>query len=251
MSAPTAPPGPETAAAPRVPRRLLFRFLILVLLVGTGFALLRWSPLAGYMTKDTLISTFATLRSSWWAPFALIAAYTILLPLGVPASPLVVAGGLVFGVVQGAVYNVTGTFLGAAVTYFLGRWLGRDFVVHLAGKRLKKVERVIARRGFWGLVGVRFLPLPFALVNYCASLAGVRPGLFLTTTALGTALPVILFTYFADTLSRAATGDRSGIYLQLAAALLLLLLISFIPPYWTGRQRKRKLQTRREERRGR
>lgn len=251
MSDPTAPPGPAATTAPRIPRRLLFRFLVLVLLVGTGFALLRWSPLASYLSKEALTSMFATLRSAWWAPLVLIAAYMVLLPLGIPASPLVVAGGLVFGVVLGSIYNVTGTFLGGAVSYFLGRWLGRDFVVHLAGKRLKKVERVISRRGFWGMVGVRFLPLPFALVNYCAALAGVRPGLFLTSTALGTALPVILFTYFADTLSRAATGDRSGIYLQLAAALLLLLLISFIPPYWTGRQRKRKLHLRRTERRER
>lgn len=221
------------------------------MLVGTGFALLRWSPLADYLTGERLTATFAELRSTWWAPAILIVAYVVLCPLGVPASPMMITGGVVFGLVQGSAYNVFGVFLGGALSYFLGRWLGRDFVVHLAGKRLKKVERVIARRGFWGMVGVRFLPLPFPVLNYCAALAGVRPGLFLTSTALGVTPTVILFTYFADTLSRAATGERSGIYLQLAAAGLLLLLLSLLPPVWTGRQRRMKYRRLREQRKGR
>lgn len=244
-----SPVPPE--AAPRVPRRLIFRFLILVLLVGTGLALLRWSPLGEYLTGEKLRATIEMLRDSWWAPVALIAAFVILCPLGVPASPMVIAGGVIFGVVVGSFYNILGTFLGGAASYFLGRWLGRDFVQHLAGKRLKKVERAIARRGFWGMVGARFVPLPFALVNYCAALAGVRPGLFLVTTLIGLMPTQIIFTYFADTLSRAATGDRAGIYQQLAVAGVLLLLLSLVPQIWTGRQRRKRLRVHRERRRGR
>jgi uncharacterized membrane protein YdjX (TVP38/TMEM64 family) len=245
------PPVSPPEATPRVPRRLIFRFLILVVLVGTGFALLRWSPLGDYLTGEKLSATIDMLRDSWWAPVALIAAFVILCPLGIPASPMVIAGGVIFGVVLGSFYNILGTFLGAMASYFLGRWLGRDFVVHLAGKRLKKVERAIGRRGFWGLVGVRFLPLPFALVNYCAALAGVRPGMFLVSTLIGLMPTQIIFTYFADTLSRAATGERSGIYLQLGAAGLLLLLLSLVPQIWNGQQRRRKLRGHRDRRRGR
>lgn len=251
MQAPPVPPASSPEAAPRIPRRLIFRFLILVMMVGTGFALLRWSPLADYLTGDRMMEVFDTLRSSWWAPAALIAALVVLCPLGVPASPMVITGGVIFGVMAGSFYNILGTFLAGAVSYFLGRWLGRDFVVHLAGKRLKKVERAIARRGFWGMVGIRFLPLPYALVNYCAALAGVRPRVFLASTLIGLTPTLILFTYFADTLSRAATGDRSGIYLQLATAGLLLLLLSLVPQIWTGRQRRRKLRDLRDRRRGR
>ncbi len=234
-----------------MPRRLLVRFLILVVLVGTGFVLLRWSPLAEYLTGEKLTEIIEMLRANRWAPVALIAAFVILCPLGVPASPMVIAGGVIFGVVVGSFYNILGTFLGATASYFLGRSLGRDFVVHLAGKRLKKVERAISRRGFWGMVGVRFLPLPFALVNYCAALAGVRPGLFLVSSLIGLMPTQIIFTYFADTLSRAATGERSGIYLQLGAAGLLLLLLSLLPQVWTVQQRRRKLRFHRERRRGR
>ena len=221
-----------------MPRHLLLRFLALIAIVGVGFAVLRWTPLADYLTVEKVAAVLERLRGAWWAPMALIASYVILCPLGVPATPMMIAGGMVFGVFLGSVYNVIGVFLGGAATYFMGRGLGRDFVLHLAGKRLKKVERAIARRGFWGLVGVRFMPLPYPLVNYCAALAGVPPGLFLTTTAIGLIPGVTVFTYFAALLTKAASGNRSGIILQFAIASVLLLLLTFIPQIWTMRKRR-------------
>jgi uncharacterized membrane protein YdjX (TVP38/TMEM64 family)/predicted metal-dependent hydrolase len=229
---------PVLKPAPLVPRPLLIRFLTLVAILVTGFVVLRWTPLADQMTVERISALFDRLRETWWAPAALLACYVILCPLGVPASPMMITGGIVFGTALGSVYNTLGVFLGGASTYFLGRVLGRDFVLHLAGKRLKKVERAIARRGFWSLVGVRFLPLPFPVVNYCAALAGIRPSLFLATTAIGIVPGVVLFTYFASTLSKLAAQDRSGVYLQLALASLLLLLVTLIPQVMAGRKRR-------------
>lgn len=225
-----------------MPRHLLLRFLVLVVIVGAGFAVLRWTPLADYLTVEKVSALLSRLRGAWWAPLALMASYLILCPLGVPATPMMIAGGMVFGIVLGSVYNVIGVFLGGAATYYLGRGLGRDFVLHLAGNRLKKVERTIARRGFWGLVGVRFLPLPYPLVNYCAALAGVPPGLFLITTAIGLIPGVTVFTYFAALLTRAASGNRSGIIIQFIVASVLLLLLTFIPQVWTTRKRRARYQ---------
>jgi uncharacterized membrane protein YdjX (TVP38/TMEM64 family) len=221
-----------------VPRHLLLRFLVLVAIVGTGFAVLRWTPLADWLTVEKVSALLDRLRDAWWAPVALIASYIVLCPLGVPATPMMVAGGMVFGPVMGSVYNIVGTFLGGGATYFLGRGLGRGFVLHLVGNRLKRVERTIARRGFWGLVGLRFLPVPYPLVNYTAALAGVRPALFLITTAIGLIPGVAVFTYFASLLTKAASGDRSGIYVQFAVASLLLLLLTVIPQVWTMRKRR-------------
>jgi uncharacterized membrane protein YdjX (TVP38/TMEM64 family) len=221
-----------------VPRHLLLRFLILVVIVVAGFAVLRWTPLSQYLTVARISALFDQLRETWWAPAALILAYIVLCPLGVPASPMMIAGGMVFGPVWGSVYNVTGTFLGGTATYFLGRGLGRDFVRHLAGSKLKRVERLIARRGFWGLVGIRFLPIPYPLVNYTAALAGIRPALFMTTTALGLIPGATVYTYFASLLPKAASGDLSGIVGKLAAISATMLLLTFIPQIWDARKRR-------------
>jgi phospholipase D1/2 len=245
---------PEQHHGRRIPRPLLYRFIALVVIVGTGFAVLRWSPMAAYLNKEEILALFDRLRDTWWAPGLLVLCYAVLCPLGVPATPMMIAGGMVWGVLWGSVYNVTGIFLGAASTYWLGRVLGRDFILHLFGNRLRRVERMVARRGgFWSLAGVRFLPLPFALVNYCAAFVGIRPGLFLGATAVGLSMTVPIFTYFAHALSRAATGNRSGVYMQLGIAMALLMMVILLPRLWQGRKRKeryRETLARRQSRRG-
>jgi uncharacterized membrane protein YdjX (TVP38/TMEM64 family) len=222
-----------------VPRHLVLRGAVLVVIVLAGLAAFHWSPLAGLLSKEAILSTLDRLRGAWWSPIALIAGYALLCPVGFPPSPLMVAGGVVFGPVYGSLYNIVGIFLGAATTFTMGRHLGRDLVIHLAGKRMKRVERALTRRaGLWSLAGVRFLPLPFVLVNYGAALAGIRPGLFLGSSLLGLALSVPIFTYFASAIARAATGDRTGVYVQLAVAVSLLILITLIPRVLAARRRR-------------
>ena len=236
----------DRSPSPRVPRRLLLRFLLLPALLLGGYAAVRWTPLAGYLSGPALAAAIASLRHSWWAPGLLIAGYLVLSPVGVPATPLMIAGGVVFGGALGSLYNIAGVILGAASSYFLGRLLGRDFVRHLAGHRLRKVETAIGRRGFWNLVAVRFLPLPFPLVNYGAALAGVRPPLFLATTALGVTPTVIIYTFFFAAVAHAAAGHRGRIYLQLAAALVLLLAVTLTPQLLRARRRRQRLASLRE-----
>jgi len=223
----------------RVPRRALVRAAILVVIVVAGFAALRWSPLAGLLTKEASLSTLDRLRGAWWSPVALIAGFVLLCPVGMPPTPLLIAGSVVFGPVYGTLYNIAGTFLGAASTYYLGRHLAHDLVAHLAGKHMKRVERALTRRGgLWSMAGVRFLPLPFVLVNYGAALAGIRPGLFLGSSLLGFCLSVPLLTYFFSAIARAATEERTGVYLQLAAAILLMISITVIPRILAARKRR-------------
>jgi uncharacterized membrane protein YdjX (TVP38/TMEM64 family) len=234
-----------------VPRHLLLRFLVLVAIVVTGFAVMRWTPLAQYLTVERASALLAQLRQTWWAPLALIGTYIVLCPLFVPASPMMIAGGIVFGPVWGTIYNITGTFLGGSLSYFLGRFLGRDFVRHVLGHRLKRVEQRIARRGFWSLVGIRFLPVPYPLINYTAALAGVRPGLFLPTTAIGLIPGNIVFSYFASLIPRAASGDRSGLILQFVCATAALILLTAIPQIWAARKRRERYREIREARKTR
>jgi uncharacterized membrane protein YdjX (TVP38/TMEM64 family) len=234
---------PETApGGRRIPRKLLLRFGLLVALVVGGFLTLELSPLGKHLNPHDLLAYFEQIRHSPWAPAALLVAYLILCPMGVPATPLMVTGAVLFGVFWGSVWNLLGTLSGGILTYFLGRLLGRDFVAHFAGHRLKKIEQQIARRGFWGLVGIRFLPIPFAVVNYTEALVGISPALFLPTLTLGLIPPIILYTYAASAVANAATGERSHVYLNVALAIGLLACLMFAPQVIVGRKRKRRLE---------
>lgn len=185
----------------QIPFKVWLRLSILVAMLVGGAALILWTPLGDYFTEEAMIALLEDVRSLWWTPLALIAAYAIITPLGfIPVSPLLVAGGFVFGPFWGSVYNVTGLLVGAMVGFWVARLLGRDFVVQLAGKRLRRAEMLFEKQGFWPLVQTRFLPIPFAFISYGAALAGVGTGRFLITSAIGVMPATITHTYFAPRL---------------------------------------------------
>jgi uncharacterized membrane protein YdjX (TVP38/TMEM64 family) len=233
-----------------VPRRALLRFLLLPVLLAGGYAALRWTPLAGYLSGPALAAAKGRLQHSWWAPALLVGGYLVLSPLGVPATPLMFAGGAIFGGAAGSFYNIIGVILGGEASYFLGRHLGRDLVRHFAGRRLRKVELALGRRGFWNLVAVRFLPLPFPVVNYGEALAGVRPGMFLATLALGVLPTVTIYTFFFAALEHAAAGRHTQVYIQLGV-MALLLTVTLVPQLLRARRRRARLAELRQVRRDR
>lgn len=215
--------------------------LFLLLIVGAAAAL-RFTPLAEYANRDWIIGTLHELRELWWSPLVLLALYVLLTPLGAPVSPMIIASAVVFGAVWGSVYNFVGCVLGAGLSFHLARGLGRGVVEHFGGERLERVEKLIDRHAFWSLVRVRFLPIPFPLVNWGAALVGVRPGTFHLSTALGHLLPIPVWTYFWYTLFGAAAGEMASAGRNLALAFALFLGLSFAPRLWQRYKRKKKLE---------
>jgi len=238
---------PALHAARTVPLWAVGRFVLLLLLLATGFAILRFTPLGArlnsFLDQERLEAVRSHLRSQWWTAPALLGLYAILAPLGAPVSPLMMAGGAIFGVVWGTLLNFLGTFIGGGLSFYLARWLGRDFVVHLLRERLRRVERLVARRGFWPLVRIRFLPIPFPVVNYGAALAGVPAALFLVTTGLGLIPANIVFAYLSASLFDAVEGARAGIILRVVLAVLGLIVLSFLPNVLIGRKRRKRYRT--------
>lgn len=202
---------------------------LLVALLGGTFAALRWTPLGRLIEPERFSAMLEAARGHWWSPLVLLALYGLLCPLGIPATPLLFAGGAIFGSALGSAVNVAGTLLGAATTFALARYLGREAVEKFGGNRLAKAERMLHRHGFWALVSTRFLPLPFPLVNAAAAVAGVRFSQFMASSVIGLAPAVVVWTYFSSAIVRAAAADRARIARDLAVALALLVALVMIP----------------------
>jgi uncharacterized membrane protein YdjX (TVP38/TMEM64 family) len=149
-------------------------------------------------------------------------------------------GVIVFGNAWGALWNTVGCTLSAAVSFQLARVLGRDFVRRLAGKRLKRIETLLRRRGFWSLVGIRLIPVPFPVVNYGAALAGVRFSTFVLTSALGLAPAMVVYTYFASTLFGAFRSKDTSQLGKIGVAFVLVVAISVAPTVWQQLRRRQR-----------
>jgi uncharacterized membrane protein YdjX (TVP38/TMEM64 family) len=234
-------------------RRAGLRFAILLLLLAASFALVEWTPLGDYLSAEHLKSALAGLRGTWWSPIALILATTVLGALGVPATPFLIAGAAIFGALWGTFWNWVAITCASAAGYLLARALGREFVERIGGGRLRRAEKILHRRGFMPLVAIRFVPIPFSLVNAAAAVVGVRFGKFLIASAFGYFPPIAIITYFTAAILQAASGDRAAIARELLLTSTGAALLVFTPigvRRYLRRKRLRELRAHRSTRNG-
>jgi uncharacterized membrane protein YdjX (TVP38/TMEM64 family) len=210
---------------------------MLIALVLVGIVLVRFTPIGEFLAEERIASLTAEVRGVWWAPLLLIGLYAIVAGLGLPPVPLLV-GGAAFGALYGSLYNMVGLLLGASLAYMVARVLGRGFVVRVTGQRIRRAERLFERHGFWPLVQTRFLPIPFAAVNYGAALAGVRPPLFFVATAVGIIPSTLIHTCFiAEAIETTGLGRAMTLACYAGTFVLFNVLISGL---WVGEQARRR-----------
>jgi uncharacterized membrane protein YdjX (TVP38/TMEM64 family) len=221
---------PGDSAATRIPRTLVLRAVLLATLIALAVAAVRWTALGDLVDRHEIAALLQRLRETVWAGPALIGLYLVFAPLGIPVSPLVFAGGAVFGLLGGWLYNLIGALLGAILSFLIALFMGRDLVLHLVSdERLRRAEEILERHGFWAIVRTRFLPIPFALVNYGAALAGVPFGVFLVSSTLGMIPSLLVYTYLSSALVTVSTEERLTIVMTGGFMLLGLLLLTFFP----------------------
>jgi uncharacterized membrane protein YdjX (TVP38/TMEM64 family) len=138
----------------------------------------------------------------------------------VPKPLLSVLAGLLYGPAAGVPAAWAGIVLGAVLSFWLARLLGRDALAPLlAGGRLGRLERAYARRGLVSVIVFRLIPLvPFGLVNLGSGVTSLRARDFV----LGTAVGVLPATALHVVVGAEATDTTSPQFLLVTAATLLL-----------------------------
>jgi uncharacterized membrane protein YdjX (TVP38/TMEM64 family) len=112
-----------------------------------------------------------------WGPVAFIAGYSVAPVIFAPAFVLTLAGGALFGFVEGVTYVMIGATIGATLAFLTGRYLARQFVERLLTRdpRLLLIDRAVERNGFKLVALLRMSPaVPFVLLNYALGVSRVR-----------------------------------------------------------------------------
>lgn len=123
-----------------------------------------------------------------WAGFlGFILLYAVVGLTPIPVTIMAVAGGLIYGVVEGTVLSVAGAVLGCWGAYWIAAALGKDTVRKLLGKHGEKVEHHLDGAGFQAVFALRVLPgFPYWPVNYGAGVFGITQRDYLVASALAT-----------------------------------------------------------------
>jgi len=197
------------------------RAAVLILILVAGYVAIRYTPVGEWMNEERIRAALVDIREIWWAPFALLGLYAVVAPTGISMFPLTIAGAA-FGPVAGSVLNTIGIVIGAATTFFVARALGRDFVLRLTGDRFRKAERMINREGFWPLVQVRFLPIPYPVINFAAALTGVPARRFLAASFIGLIPATLIHSWFIARLIYADGQERINVGIAYATVLVVI-----------------------------
>ncbi|WP_322521535.1 VTT domain-containing protein [Guyparkeria halophila] len=189
--------------ARRPVRRKAAGFAVLIALLVVIAGALKFTPLGEALAPGELLGQLADLRDTPGGTWLFLGLAIAGLLLGIPATPVVVAAGLLFGAWAG--FGLAyGALVIAALTGFLaGHFLGSEALRRLAGKRLDRLSRTLARRGILTVFSLRLVPLaPFAVVNLVAGATRIRFRDFLVGSLAGLVPGTVALTIFSDQLLR-------------------------------------------------
>lgn len=169
-----------------------------------------------------------------WGPVLYVGGYVVAELLFVPALPLTLLGGLVFGPVWGTVYTWIAASLAAALAFLVARHLARDTVERwrAKGPRVARIDAAVERHGWRILMVTRLVPLfPFNLQNFAYGLTRIPFWTYVGVSSVCMLPGTLAFTLAGGALS--GGGSPTRIAWTLTAAATLIVLVSLVPRWLT------------------
>lgn len=162
-----------------------------------------------------------------WAPiisFILMILQSIAAPL--PAFLITFANAALFGWVKGAILSWASAMAGAAICFYIARFLGRDTVEKLTSKfALDSLDEFFDKYGKHTILIARLLPfMSFDLVSYAAGLTSMSFVSFFIATGIGQLPATIIYSYVGGMLTGGAKLMMMGILTLSAISVLIYVL---------------------------
>jgi len=197
------------------------KIAIIVAVIAALAAAWRWTPLGEIATPENIVAWTRTVRGMWWAPIALMAAYTVGAFILFPRPVLTLVSVMTFGVRWGLVYATAGILVAALVTYYTGRLMKRDTLKRIAGDDIDKAAKPVKRHGVVAVFAANMLPTPpFAVQNMMAGAMRVKVWEFMTGTAIALIPGILAWTVFGDQIMNALDAESKVNFWLIGAALL-------------------------------
>ena len=149
---------------------------------------------------------------------------SVIAPL--PAFLITFANGLLFGVWWGAALSWSSAMLGAALCFFIARFLGRPVIVKvLSESTVNMSDRFFQRYGKHAVLIARLVPvISFDAISYGAGLTGMRFLWFAIATGIGQLPATLLYSYLGDRVTGSIKALFWGFGIVIAVSIVIGLL---------------------------
>ncbi|WP_370263008.1 FAD-dependent oxidoreductase [Limnobacter sp.] len=163
--------------------------LLLVLLVVSAVFIFDLHTLLTLESLKARLEEFRAFQaeSPWLVAGVYFAAYVVVTAFSIPgAAVMTLAGGALFGLLQGLIIVSFASTVGATLAFLGARYLLRDSVQSKFGARLKAINAGVEKEGAFYLFTLRLVPVfPFFLINLLMGLTSMKAVTFFWVSQLG------------------------------------------------------------------
>jgi uncharacterized membrane protein YdjX (TVP38/TMEM64 family) len=206
--------------------------LVVAVAALAGFVLLGRSAAAYVPAFAERVESLGAL-----GPVVFVAGYIVATVAMVPGSILTLAGGALFGIVQGTLLVFIAASIGATLAFLISRYAARDALVRRYGSeaRFRAIDAAIARDGRRIVFLLRLSPaFPFNVMNYALGLTGVRLRDYVVA-CIGMLPGTMLWVYYGRVIGDVAqiiagrdVPRGAGYWLVLGAGLVATLAVTIV-----------------------
>lgn len=227
------------AAEPGSVKTKVVRFVLVLLAMAGLAAAWRWTPLGDWITPERISGIAEYLRGNSLTPVIVISIFVLASLAMIPVTLLIFAVALIFSPWIALSYSMAGCLLGGIISYGLGHALGRGTISRLAGSRINRVSRRLAKHGVITMTAIRLVPIaPFTVVNMVAGASHIRLQDFVLGTFVGTIPGITAITIFEHQLEAAIRDPGFRSVAVLTALVAAFLVVGFLIRRWLGNNSK-------------
>ncbi len=167
----------------------------------------------------------------WLGPILLILAMVVqMFLIVIPTIALMVVSILAYGPIWGSVIVLMAVFAASSVGYFIGRYLGKNFITKLLGEKTEnKITKFIESYGSWAVIITRLNPLlSNDAISFIAGLLKMGYWKFIGATMVGILPLTVFIAILGKYTEQLKTGLLWGSILSLSIFICYVLLKKYI-----------------------
>lgn len=124
-----------------------------------------------------------------WTPIVFVIIYT-LGTFFIPATPFMIAAGILFGFEYGLIYTIISGFLSSTVVFTASRKLGKEWVEKILEHRylrhLNEYNQRLETNAIWDIILLRMTPImPFNALNVLMGVSKIKTRDYILGTLIG------------------------------------------------------------------
>ncbi len=219
----------------------------LVQAIGVGVALTlvltavwKFTPLSEVVTVERSVEWVEAFSTSWWAPIAILLAFTPASFVMFPRQAIIIAAAVAFGPIKGWLLSIAGVILAALVGWLVGRQMNEARVRRWAGPKFEPTAKLLRKRGLVAVMALRVLPVaPFTVESIVAGALRIKWTDLALGTVFGMAPGMLGTSFIGDQIGAAISSGRQFNPWIVAAAVVWTVSVAVFAKYWFGRIQKK------------